>query len=70
MQLRLRSAPFDVIATLDSIVSHLARKEIAFALPDQADADLAVSCTRAVPVRLATPEGRISAETAPGAGRS
>jgi hypothetical protein len=62
MALRLRSEPFDVIATLDSVVSHLARKDIAFARRDQTDAGSAVSCARPVPVRLATPAGRISAE--------
>lgn len=62
MQLRIRSTPFDVTATMDSVVSHLARKDIAFARRNQADADPIVSCTRAVPVRLATPEGRISDE--------
>ena len=62
MALRLRSAPFDVIATLDSVVSHLARKDIAFARRDQAGVGSTVSCARPVPVRLAVPAGRISAE--------
>jgi hypothetical protein len=62
MALRLRPATFDVIATLDSVVSHLARKDIAFSRRDQADPVTPVSCTRPVPVRLATPAGRISSE--------